>query len=156
MEVTVVSVGKIKEPPVLQGIEAYSRQLDKYCRLNLVEVPDAKAPEHLSDKEREQVKNLEGQGILKRLKEDMYVIALDIKGQMLSSAELAGKIRDLRDKGCGHLAFVIGGSLGLSREVLGRADFRLSFGPLTFPHQLMRLMLLEQLCRCFKHIDGQG
>jgi len=156
VQVTVVGVGKIKEPPVRQGIEKYCKQLRKHCFLNLVEVPDVKAPEYLSEKEKEQVKEAEGRVILKHLRGDMYVIALDIKGRMLSSAELAGKIREWKAQGHGHLAFVIGGSLGLSEEVLRQADFRLSFGPMTFPHQLMRLILLEQLCRCFKIIGGRN
>lgn len=150
MQVTIVSVGKIKEHAVAKGIEEYQKRLRKYCRLTILEVPDVNAPESLSDKEKEQVKNTEGQGILKHLQEGMYVIALDIQGRMLSSAELAHKISCLKEQGYGHLAFIIGGSLGLSEQVLRRADFRLSFSPMTFPHQLMRLILVEQLYRSLK------
>jgi len=155
VQVTVVSVGKIKEPPLVQGISVYSQELSRYCRLRILEVPDVSAPEHLSEKEKEQVKEAEGQGILKHLQGDMLVIALDMHGRKMTSAELAGKIRHWQGQGRRHLVFVIGGSLGLSRKVLSRADFRLSFGPMTFPHQLMRLILLEQLCRCFQIIEGQ-
>lgn len=155
MQVTVIGVGKIKENYLVQAVEEYQKRLGRYCKLAIVEVPDVKAPENLSDKEKEQVKTAEGTGILSHLKEDMYVIALDINGRMLSSEELAARIGKLGVQGHSHLAFIIGGSLGLSEQILKRADFRLSFSPMTFPHQLMRVILLEQLYRSFKIIKGE-
>lgn len=156
MQITIVSVGKIKERAVIKGIEDYRKRLSKYCHLTMVEVPDVNAPESLSDKEQELVKDTEGQGILRHLKEGMYVIALDIQGRLLSSTELAHQIDSLKVQGYSQLAFIIGGSLGLSDRVLRRADFRLSFSPMTFPHQLMRLILLEQLHRSLELINGQN
>lgn len=156
VQVTVVSVGKIKESAVVKGIEDYRKRLNKFCSLTIVEVPDVHAPESLSDKQKEQVKTLEGQGILKHLTEGMYVIALDIQGRLLSSADLARKINSLEAQGYSHLAFIIGGSLGLSDQVRRRADFRLSFSPMTFPHQLMRLILLEQLYRSWELVSRQN
>ncbi|NLL19561.1 MAG: 23S rRNA (pseudouridine(1915)-N(3))-methyltransferase RlmH [Clostridia bacterium] len=155
MQITIIGVGKIKENYLVKAIDEYKKRLGRYCKLTIVEVPDVKAPESLSDKEREQVKTAEGASILSQLKDGMYVVALDIKGRMLTSEELAEKIDDLGVQGHSHLAFIIGGSLGLSEQVLKKADFRLSFSPMTFPHQLMRLILLEQIYRSFKIIKGE-
>lgn len=155
MQITIIGVGKIKEKYLVKAVDEYKKRLGRYCKLAIVEVPDVKAPESLSDKEKEQVKITEGANILSHLKEGMYVIALDIKGQMLTSEELAARIDKLGIHGHSHLAFIIGGSLGLSEEVLQRADFRLSFSPMTFPHQLMRLILLEQIYRSFKINRGE-
>lgn len=156
MQITIIGVGKIKENYLVKAIEEYKKRLGRYCKLTIVEVPDVKAPENLSDKEKEQVKDAEGKSIFSQLKEGMYVIALDIQGRLLTSEELAGKIDRLGVQGYSHLAFIIGGSLGLSEQVLKRADFRLSFSPMTFPHQLMRLILLEQIYRSFKIIKGEA
>ncbi|WP_066634115.1 23S rRNA (pseudouridine(1915)-N(3))-methyltransferase RlmH [Desulfolucanica intricata] len=155
MNITIIGVGKVKEKSMVKVMDEYIKRLSRYCKLNIIEVPDKKAPENLSEKEEEQVKVVEGEGILKHVKDGMYVIALDIQGKMLSSEELAEKLEQLGIQGNSNLAFIIGGSLGLSDEVRRMADFRLSFSPMTFPHQLMRLILLEQIYRGFKIIKGE-
>lgn len=156
MQITIIGVGKIKEGFMIKAIGEYQKRLGRYCRLHILEVPDEKAPVNLSHKEMEQVKGLEGERILGLVREGMYVIALDIQGKFLSSEELAGRVEQLGVQGNSNLVFIIGGSLGLSGQVLKRADFCLSFSPMTFPHQLMRLLLLEQLYRSFKIIKGEA
>lgn len=155
MNIHLISVGKIKEKHFIQAIEEYAKRLSRYCKLSIIEVPDEKAPENLSDKEMDQVKKTEGENLLKNIKEGMYVIALDIKGKMLDSEAFAVHLKNLGVEGNSNIAFIIGGSLGLSEEVLKRADFRLSFSPMTFPHQLMRVILLEQIYRGFRIIKGE-
>lgn len=155
MNISIIGVGKIKEKYLRDGIEEYKKRLSRYCSIELIEIPDEKAPETLSEKEEEQVKIKEGQGILKHIKEGTYVIALDIKGKNLSSEEFSGMLQDLALTGKSNIAFIIGGSLGISKEVLQRADYSLSFSKMTFPHQLMRMILLEQIYRGFKIIKGE-
>lgn len=155
MNITIISVGKIKEKYFKNAINEYSKRLSRYCKLNFIEVPDEKAPESLSEIEMENIKDKEGQGILKNIKEGTYVIALDIKGKMMSSEELAKKLNILGIQGKSNIAFIIGGSLGLSKDVLNRADFKLSFSPMTFPHQLMKVILLEQVYRGFRINRGE-
>lgn len=155
MNITIISVGKLKEKYLKLGIDEYSKRLSRYAKLSLVEVPDEKAPENLSKAEEKIVKDKEGEGILKHIKEGTYVIALDLKGKMLSSEELADKLQNLGITGNSNIAFIIGGSLGLSEEVLKRADYKLCFSPMTFPHQLMKLILLEQIYRGFRIIKGE-
>lgn len=155
MNITIISVGKLKEKYLRLGIEEYRKRLSKYCKINIIEVPDEKAPENLSKAEVEAVKNKEGEGILKHIKEDTYVIALDIKGKMLSSEELSSHLESLGVTGSSNIALIIGGSLGLSKEVLNRSHYRLSFSPMTFPHQLMKLILLEQIYRAFRIIRNE-
>ncbi len=155
MNITILSVGKIKEKAFQLAIDEYSKRLTRYCRLSLIEVPDEKAPENISPAEMEQVKNKEGEALLRHIKDGSYVIALAIKGKMLSSEELADKLSTLGVSGNSNLVFIIGGSLGLSDEVLKRADFKLSFSPMTFPHQLMKVVLLEQVYRGFRIIKGE-
>ena len=155
MNISVITVGKLKERYFKEAVEEYSTRLSKYCKLDIIEVPDEKAPENLSPAQELMVIQKEGQGILKHIKEDAYVIALAIKGKQLSSEGLADFINDLGIKGRSNIAFVIGGSLGLSDEVLKRADYKLSFSPMTFPHQLMRVVLLEQVYRGFRIIKGE-
>ncbi|MFA5536697.1 MAG: 23S rRNA (pseudouridine(1915)-N(3))-methyltransferase RlmH, partial [Bacillota bacterium] len=152
MQITIVAVGKIKEKFMMQAIGEYKKRLGRYCKLNIIEIADEKAPENLGVKQREQLKETEGQKILPFLKDKLYVIALDIQGEPSSSEGLAEKIRQLGLRGDSNLVFVIGGSLGLSAEIINKADFRLSLSPLTFPHQLTRLILLEQIYRSFKII----
>ncbi|SHE51484.1 23S rRNA (pseudouridine(1915)-N(3))-methyltransferase RlmH [Caloramator proteoclasticus] len=155
MNITIVSVGKLKEKYLKEGINEYLKRLSKYAKVDIIEVPDEKAPENLSNKEEEMVKEKEGQGILKYIKENMYVIVLDIKGKQLSSEELADFLSQRALLGESNIAFVIGGSLGLSQTVLNRANYKLSFSKMTFPHQLMRLILLEQIYRGFRIINGE-
>ena len=155
MNITVVSVGKLKEKYLKEAIQEYSTRLTKYCKLDIIEVPDEKAPENMSAAEEGIVKFKEGQTILRNIKDDTYVIALAIQGKQLSSEKFADLISDLGLRGKSNIAFVIGGSLGLSEEVLKRADYHLSFSAMTFPHQVMRVILLEQVYRGFRIIKGE-
>lgn len=155
MNITVISVGKLKEKYLKDGIDEYRKRLTRYCAINLVEVPDEKAPETLSQKEEEMIKQKEGQAILKHIKDSEYVVALAIQGKMLSSEELSTFIADRGLEGNSSIVFTIGGSLGLSDEVLKRANYKLSFSKMTFPHQLMRMILLEQIYRGFRIMKGE-
>ncbi|MDF2597176.1 MAG: hypothetical protein K0R69_3517 [Clostridia bacterium] len=155
MNITVISVGKLKEKYLKEAIQEYSTRLTKYCKLDIIEVPDEKAPENMSAAEEGIVKFKEGQTILKNIKDDTYVIALAIQGKQLSSEKFAELISGLGLRGKSNIAFVIGGSLGLSEEVLKRADYHLSFSAMTFPHQVMRMILLEQVYRGFRIIKGE-
>ncbi len=150
MNITVISVGKLKEKYLKDGISEYVKRLSRYCSLSLVEVADEKAPENLSENDMIQVKEREGERILKQVKEGMYVIVLDLRGEMHSSEQFAGKIEKLSLQGSSQIAFIIGGSLGLSDGVLSSSNEKLSFSRMTFPHQLMRLILLEQIYRAFR------
>lgn len=150
MRITVIGVGKIKERFFTQAIEEYAKRLSRYCKLEIVEVADEKTPDEASEHEEELIKKKEGERILKSLKDDMYVIALAINGRKYDSPGFADCIAKLGIGGTSHIAFVIGGSLGLSSEVLGRTDLLLSFSEMTFPHQLMRVILLEQIYRAFR------
>lgn len=154
MNISIVTVGKLKEKYLKQGIEEYLKRLSSYAKVEVIEVPDEKAPEILSDTEMEQVKQKEGERILAKLSPDAYVIALAIQGKMKSSEELADSLDKLATYGKSKIAFVIGGSLGLSNEVLKRSNEQLSFSKMTFPHQLMRLILVEQIYRAFRIIRG--
>ena len=150
MNISVISVGKLKEKYLKLGIEEFSKRLSKYCKLDLIELEDEKCPENLSEKDMEIVKNKEGQRILSQIKNNSHVIALAIDGKNLSSEELADTISKLAVRGNSHITFIIGGSLGLSDEVLKRADYKLSFSKMTFPHQMMKLILLEQVYRAYR------
>lgn len=155
MRINIVCVGKIKEKYLKLGIDEFKKRLSKYCKLDIIELDDEKAPENLSDKEMEMIKDKEGKKILAKIKDTSYVIALAIDGKSLSSEELADTINKLGIKGISNISFVIGGSLGLSDEVLSRADYKLSFSKMTFPHQLMRLILLEQIYRSYRINNGE-
>ena len=155
MHITVICVGKIKEKFYTDALAEYQKRLSKYCKLDIVELADEKTKENASAHEVELVKAKEGERILSAIKEDMYVIALAIEGKMLDSVEFSKKLENLGISGSSHVAFVIGGSLGLDKRVLDRADMKLSFSKMTFPHQLMRLILLEQLYRSFRIIKGE-
>ena len=155
MKITVITVGKIKEKYLKDAIAEYGKRLGRYCRLEIVEVADEKTVEHASEALEEQIRGKEAERILKHLKEDAYVITLEIQGKQLSSEEMAAKIEQLGVQGEGHLIFVIGGSIGLGKEVLERSDLALSFSKMTFPHQLMRVILLEQIYRSFRIIQGE-
>ncbi len=155
MKVTLICVGKLKEKYLFQGVEEYAKRLNRYCNLELIELADEKTPDNASEAQEEQIKRREGERILKVLKEDSYCIVLAIDGAMLTSEELAAKIDTLGISGCSHISFIIGGSLGLSGEVYRRADYKLSFSKLTFPHQLMRVILLEQIYRAYRIIHKQ-
>ena len=155
MRITLITVGKIKEKFYQDAISEYAKRLSRYCKLDVIQVTDEKTPDGASEALETQIKEKEGQRILAQIREGAYVIALAIEGKMLSSEELAGKMQKLGVEGKGHLVFVIGGSLGLSKEVMDRADHALSFSKMTFPHQLMRVILLEQIYRGFRIIAGE-
>ncbi len=155
MKITVISVGKIKEKYLKDAIAEYSKRLSKYCRLEIIEVADEKTPDQASENVEEGIRAREGERILKNIKDDMYVITLEIQGKMVTSEELAEKIETLGIQGKSNLAFVIGGSIGLGKAVMNRSDFALSFSRMTFPHQLMRVVLLEQIYRGFRIINGE-
>lgn len=152
MKITIVAVGKVKEKFYRDAIAEFEKRLSKYCKLEIVEVADEKTPDNASASQELQIKAKEGDRILSSIKDDMHVIALAIEGKQLSSTELADKIDKLGISGRSSIAFVIGGSLGLDERVLKRADFKLSFSPMTFPHQLMRVILLEQIYRAYRII----
>ena len=155
MKITCVAVGKIKEKYLTDAIAEYGKRLGRYCKLEMVELPDERTPEGASEALERQIKEREGERILRALKEDAYVIALAIEGKMLDSVELSRKLESLAVGGCSHMTFIIGGSLGLSEAVLKRADEKLSFSRMTFPHQLMRVLLLEQIYRGYRIMKGE-
>ncbi len=155
MKITIISVGKIKEKYLKDAIAEYAKRLGKYCRLEIIEVADEKTPDQASETAEEGIRAKEAERILKNIKDDMYVITLEIQGKMLTSEELADKIETLGIQGKSSIAFVIGGSIGLGKAVLDRSDFALSFSRMTFPHQLMRVILLEQIYRGFRIINGE-
>ena len=155
MKITIVTVGKIKEKYLKDAIAEYSKRLSKYCKLEIIEVADEKTPDNASAVVEEQIRSKEAERILKYVKEDAYVITLEIHGKQLTSEELADKIERLGVQGTSHIMLIIGGSIGLGEEVLKRSDFALSFSKMTFPHQLMRVILLEQIYRSYRIISGE-
>lgn len=155
MRITIIAVGKVKEKFYRDAIAEFEKRLSKYCKLDIIEVADEKTPDNVSEAQELIIKSKEGDRILSTVKDDMYVIALAIEGKQLSSMELADKINKLGISGKSSIAFVIGGSLGLDERVLKRADYKLSFSPMTFPHQLMRVILLEQVYRSYRIIAGE-
>lgn len=155
MNITVICVGKLKEKYLKSAIDEYSKRLGRYCKLDIIELSDEKTPDNASEKEELMIKDKEGVNILKNIKDNMFVVALDIQGKMISSEDLAELISSSGLRGNSNMAFIIGGSLGLSKEVLNRADFKLSFSKMTFPHQLFRVMLMEQIYRGFRIINGE-
>lgn len=150
MKITILSVGKIKESYLQSAIEEYKKRLSRYVTLEEVVVNDEKTPDGASGKEEEQIKNKEGDRILAKIKEDAYVIALAIEGKMMDSVAFSRHLNQLCVQGNSHFVFVIGGSLGLSEKVLNRANEKLSFSKMTFPHQLMKVFLLEQIYRAYR------
>lgn len=155
MNITIISVGKVKEKYLKLGIEEFTKRLQPYCKLTFFEVPDEQAPENLSEKDLQLVKNKEGEKIIAKIKPQHYVIALDVQGVGWSSEQFAAEMEKLSLHGKSRIAFVIGGSNGLSNDVLRRADQKLSFSKMTFPHQLMKLILLEQVYRGFRIWRGE-
>lgn len=150
MNIKIVCVGKLKENYWTQAVEEYLKRIGRFAKIEVAELKETRISDRPSKAEEEAVKKSEGEEILKKIKKDDYCITLEIKGQQLSSEQFAEKFSELALAGRSSIAFVIGGSLGLSQEVSARADFKLSFSPMTFPHQMMRVVLLEQVYRCFK------
>ena len=155
VKITLITVGKIKEKYLKDAIAEYSKRLSRYCKLEIIEVADEKTPDQASEAVEEGIRDKEGERILKQIRDDMYVITLEIEGKMLTSEEFAGKIEQLGIQGTSSITFVIGGSIGLGKEVLKRSDYALSFSKMTFPHQLMRVILLEQIYRGYRIINGE-
>lgn len=155
MRVTALTVGKIKEPYLRAALEEYAKRLGKYCKLKIVEVADEKTPDAPDGAQAELVLKKEGERLLKCLPRDAYVITLEIAGQQLTSEQFARKIDSLAVQGVSHIVFVIGGSLGLGKNILEKSDCALSFSKMTFPHQLMRVILLEQIYRGYRIIKGE-
>lgn len=155
MKITLICVGKIKEEFYRKAVSEFEKRLSRYCRLEIIEVQDEKTPDHASPAEEEQIKEKEAARILKHLKEDAYIFTLEIGGKQPDSVSFAEKIKELGVKGKSHIQFVIGGSLGLHQSVSGAADEAVSFSNMTFPHQLMRIILLEQIYRSYRIIMGE-
>ena len=156
MKITILAVGKLKEKYWKQAIAEYEKRLGAYSKIEMIEVPDEKAPETMSDKEIEQVKEKEGQRLLAKIKPQATVITLEIEGKILSSEGLAKELQQRMTQGQSDFVFVIGGSNGLHQDVLNRSNYALSFSKMTFPHQMMRVVLIEQVYRAFKIMRGEA
>lgn len=150
MQIDIICVGKVKEQYLRDAIAEYSKRLGRYCKLNILEVADEKTPEHASEGVERQIKAKEGERIAKHIKPGAYVIALAIDGQQVTSEGFARKIDQLGIQGVSHIQFMIGGSIGMDDAILRQANYKLSFSKMTFPHQLMRVILLEQVYRAYK------
>jgi len=150
VKVTVISVGKIKDKYLQLGIDEFKKRLSRFCKLELIEVRDEALSEKMSENDLEIVRQKESKLILNKLPDGAYLIAMDIGGKQLSSEQLADKVQHVVTYGQSHIVFIIGGSVGLADEVRQLADIKLSFSKMTFPHQLFKLMLLEQVYRAFK------
>lgn len=155
MKITILTVGKIKEKYLKDAIAEYTKRLSKYCKLEIIEVNDEKTPDNASKAVENAIRAKEGERLLKYVKDDAFVITLEIQGKMLTSEELAEKMDTLGVRGVSHIMFIIGGSIGLGEEVMKRSDFALSFSKMTFPHQLMRVILLEQIYRSYRINSGE-
>ncbi len=155
MQITVICVGRIKEKFYKDAIGEYSKRLSRYCKLNMIEVADEMTPEGCSDVEKDRILSREAERIIARLPESAHLVTLEIRGKEYSSEALSSYIEDLGIGGVSHMVFVIGGSLGLHKSVTERADMHLSFSPMTFPHQLMRVILLEQIYRSYRIMHGE-
>ena len=150
MNITVISVGKLKEKYLKQAIDEYSKRLTRYCKIDIIELPDEKTPDNASEKEELQIKDKEGQLIL-----SMFVIAMDLNAKQMTSEEFSKFIETQGVMGNSNITFVIGGSLGLSQSVIKRANYKICFSKMTFPHQLFRVMLLEQVYRAFRIMKNE-
>lgn len=155
MKITIISVGKIKERFYKDAVEEYAKRLQKYCKLDIIEVPDEKTPDSASQHQMELIKEKEAEGILRHIKKDAYVVTLEIMGKGLDSTAFAKKIEHLGITGTSHIQFIIGGSLGLHSSVSAAAQDKISFSHMTFPHQLMRVILVEQIYRSFRIMQNE-
>lgn len=155
MKITILAVGKIKESYLREAIEEYTKRLGKYCKLSIIEVADEKTPDKAGREIENQIREKEAQRILKQIKEEAHVITLEIKGEKVGSEDFADHLHQQGIQGNSHIQFVIGGSLGLHASVSARADWKISFSDMTFPHQLMRVILLEQIYRGYRIIAGE-
>lgn len=155
MKITVICVGKVKEKFYREAITEFSKRLSGYCRLEIIEVADEKTPDSAGEALEEQIKKKEASRILKYIKEDAFLFTLEIQGKQYDSVGLSERLEKLMTMGKSHIQFVIGGSLGLHESVAERADEAISFSRMTFPHQLMRVILLEQIYRSFRILSGE-
>ena len=155
MDINVICIGKLKERYWIDAIAEYSKRLKPYCALTITELKESRLKANAGPAEEEEVKVNEGRDILSHIGKQDFVITLEIKGKKLTSEKLAEKMADLALEGHSTIDFIIGGSLGLSAEVSGRADYKLSFSDMTFPHQMMRVILLEQIYRSYKIQRGE-
>lgn len=155
MKITVITVGKLKEKFFREAVAEYEKRLGRYCRLEIRETADEKTPDGASETERERILQKEGERIERLLPDGAYVVTLEIEGRKFTSEAFAGEIGRLGVNGVGQIVFVIGGSLGLHNSIKKRADLAVSFSDMTFPHQLMRVILLEQIYRAFRIINGE-
>ena len=155
MKITILCVGKIKEKFYRDAIAEYEKRLSRYCKMEIAEVADEKTPDHAAESTGLFIKAKEAERLEKYIRDGAYVIALAIEGKQLDSVEFSRKIESLGTSGISHIIFIIGGSLGLSEKILHRADFKLSFSKMTFPHQLMRVVLLEQIYRSYRIINNE-
>ena len=155
MNITVLCVGKVKESFMREAIDEYSKRLSRYVKLQIVEVSDEKTPENASEAENSRIISTEGERILSKIKDSDYVCALAINGRMYTSEEFSSYLDLAQIKSKGNLVFIIGGSLGLSQAVLKRANDSISFSKMTFPHQLMRVILLEQIYRAYRIMNKE-
>lgn len=155
LHIDVICIGKIKESFFREAIQEYSKRLSKYCILNILELPDEKIPLTLNENNINIIKQKESNKILSHIKKGSYVICLDLTGKEYTSEELADTINSLSISSITNITFIIGGSLGMSKELLNSSDLKVCFSKLTFPHQLIRVFLLEQLFRSFKIINGE-
>lgn len=154
INITLITVGKIKEKYFTDAIAEYSKRLGRYCKLNIIELKDEPTPDNPSENERQQVLKKEGARILEKIPKSCYVVPLCIEGKQKTSEELSDFIQKTATDGYNEIVFIIGGSMGICDEVKAKADFKLSFSKMTFPHQLMRVILLEQIYRAFNIADG--
>ena len=155
LNVNIICVGKIKESFFRDAIEEYSKRLNSYCSLNIIELKDEKIPNNPSEKDNQIIKEKEGSNILSHIKKDTYIICLDLKGKQYTSEEFSQKINNISNNISSSITFIIGGSLGISQNVLKKANESISFSKMTFPHQLFRVILLEQIYRAFKIMNNE-
>ena len=155
MNITIISVGKLKEKYLKLAIDEYTKRLGRYCKVDIIELPDEKTPDNASEKEELQIKDKEGELILSKIKDNMFVVAMDLNAKQMTSEEFSKFLDTQGVMGNSNIAFVIGGSLGLSKNVIKRANHKICFSKMTFPHKLFRVMLLEQIYRAFRIMKNE-
>ena len=155
MKITILAVGKIKEKYFADAVAEYKKRLSRYCKLEIIEVADEKTPDHASTQEEELIRRKEGERLKKYIKDGAYVISLAIQGKQFSSEEFSKKIHALGLHRESHIIFIIGGSIGLASDIIKESKELISFSKMTFPHQLMRIVLLEQIYRGYRIMNGE-
>lgn len=155
MKITVIAVGKIKENFYREAVAEYEKRLGRYCKTEIIQVEDERTPDKAGAALETEIKRKEAERIMKHIREDAYVVTLEIQGRMFDSEGFADRIEKLATQGNSHIQFIIGGSLGLHEDVCKRADLAVSFSKMTFPHQMMRVILLEQIYRAYRIINGE-